>query len=462
VWNLNTNISLDHIPDLFSFIVVRKEYFGGYLYNPYLQEPIAMNEIGSYIVELCNGCNSVGDIIKKTADKFSLPAEVMKSIVFDALLEFNNYLAIIWRKELRSQQKEVKQIQPIFDKNNILSAPLSVIWDITYKCNLKCKHCYLSANEQKNNELELQEVKEIIDQLAEMKILSLNFLGGEPLVRNDFPEILEYATQKNIRISFSTNGVLVNDQLIAKLSEIEIYDVQISLDGLEETHNNIRGLKTSFQKATKAIKKLVASGIKVSISMAVNKLNLNEIKPLIEHVISFGASSFKVIPFLPAGQAMDNYSLMLSKNEMKEFIKSIVKYKDEFKEQIYIYTEDIYTWLVDKSVPEPSSLISKTENISCSAGMTQIVISPTGLVYACPFLHDFVVGDLQKETLHDIWFNSKILEKFRQISRDCLKGKCKNCGYIPQHCKGGCRAAAYLLTGDFYAEDPFCWYEPEN
>jgi len=80
VWNLNANITLDHIPDLFSFIIVRKEYFGGYLYNPFLYEPIILNKKGIFILELCNGCYMVSDIINLTADKFSYPKDFTKKL----------------------------------------------------------------------------------------------------------------------------------------------------------------------------------------------------------------------------------------------------------------------------------------------------------------------------------------------------------------------------------------------
>jgi len=463
VWDLFTNtITLDQIPDLLSFIVTRKEYFGGYLFSPYQQEPITLNEIGFYIVELCNGNNTVSEIISLTADKFSLPTEFIDAIVMDTLQNLNRYFAIRWLEEKLSKPRNEIQVLPKQDDKDILSAPLLVLWDITYRCNLKCKHCLVSSNEQNYDELSLIEVKKIIDQLAEMKVFNIYFLGGEPLVRKDFLEILEYATHKKIGVSFSTNGVLVDDQLIAKLAEIKIFGVQVSLDGLKETHNKIRGLKSVYQNAKQAIKKLIESGINVSVSMTVSKINLHEIKPLIKEMISLGVAAFKAIPFLPVGRGKESIALMLSHVEMKEYAKSLVKYKEEFKDKIQISAEQTYNWLVDGTIPESFSTKDQAVNFSCSAGSQSIVISPTGLVFPCHFLHGFIAGDLRKETLREIWFNSEELGKFRNINRNRLKGKCKDCNFIPKYCRGGCRAAAYILTGDFYAEDPLCWFEPES
>ena len=147
---------------------------------------------------------------------------------------------------------------------------------------------------------------------------------------------------------------------------------------------------------------------------------------------------------------------------MKEFISLLVECQEEFKGQILISTEDTYTWLVKESPTASSPIKDHNITFACSAGVSQLVISPTGLVFPCPFLHDFIAGDLKKETMREIWYNSEILGKFRNINRSRLKGKCKDCNFIPKYCKGGCRAAAYALTGDFYTEDPFCWFEPES
>jgi len=234
------------------------------------------------------------------------------------------------------------------------------------------------------------------------------------------------------------------------------------LDGLRETHNKIRGLKIAYQTATQAIKRLKKAGIRVHVSMTVNKLNLHEVKPLIEEMITLGVFAFKAIPFLPIGYGKESSSLMLTKEEMKEYVTSLVKYREEFKDQIHISAEETYAWLVDGTIPESSTPKEQDVNFPCEAGAQTIVLSPTGLVFPCPFLHDFVAGDLKKETMREIWYKSEILGKFRNINRSRLKGKCKDCKFIPEYCKGGCRAAAYHLTGDFYAEDPVCWYESEN
>lgn len=459
---MKSDSSLERVPKLFSFIVVRREYFGGYIFNPYHLDPLPMNEIGIEIIELCNGSKTIAEIINLLCGIFSLPFKVLRSTILNALGAFSQYHAIKFIED-KIQASKINTNQLSIENNlnhRYISAPLTVLWDITYACNLKCEHCLAAARDKLPNELSLGEVKSVIDQLSEMKVFNICFLGGEPLMREDFLEILEYAASSKIGISFSTNGTLINDHIIKALEKIDIFKAQVSLDGLEETHNKIRGVNFSFQAVIQAIKKLTKSGIRVEVSTTVNKLNLQELDDLIKLSISLGANSFKAIPFMPVGRGSNAKYLSLSPEEMKEYVTNIHNFKKKYDKQIFIHTEETYSWLLDKP-PEPSIYDSYAKNLNCAAGTSQVVISSNGLVFPCPFLHNFIAGDLRKESFKQIWIESEILLKFREIKREDLKGKCRECSYIPLRCKGGCRAAAFAHTGDFYAEDPLCWYKPK-
>ncbi len=96
-------------------------------------------------------------------------------------------------------------------------------------------------------------------------------------------------------------------------------------------------------------------------------------------------------------------------------------------------------------------------HVGCSAGSTQLVITASGDVVACPFLYEFNAGNLRRDMLRTLWKTSPVLNRFRGLRQSDLKGKCLACKHIPDKCLGGCRAAAYLKNGDLYGEDPFCW-----
>jgi len=448
-------------PRLYSFVVTRPESFGGYVYNPYQLMPIPVNELGTRIIELSDGTRTVLEIINILSDEFEATPDNIKVIALDALKTLSGYYSINWKSEIASQPVTAEFTPSTLLSKDHLSAPASILWDITYACNLKCKHCLSSAGKPLEDELALDDVKLILDDLAKLKVFNICFLGGEPLMRNDFIEILRYASQYNFGISFSTNGVLVKEPIIEELKDLKVFQVQVSLDGLEETHNKIRGHSNSFQLAIEAIKRLIDSGIQVGISTTVNKWNLAELEDLIQLSLSVGASYFKPIPIMPVGRGKDVNRLMLSPSETKDYVKFLLSQKSQYEDKLHIFAEETYSWLF-QDPPEPHSFSTKMTHSTCAAGTSQLVFSPNGLVFPCPFLHDFVAGDLRVESVQQIWENSNILGQFREVATTDLKGKCGRCPYIPFRCRGGCRAAAYCLTGDFYAEDPMCWYEPSS
>jgi radical SAM protein with 4Fe4S-binding SPASM domain len=448
-------------PRLYSFVVTRAESFGGYVFNPYRLTPIPVNALGTRIIELSDGTRTVLEIINILSEEFETSLEVIKEATTDALTTLSGEFSINWKRERANHP-----ITTCFDvstsvSTGYLTAPASILWDITNACNLKCKQCLSSAGRPLEDELTFDEIKMILDDLAKMKVFTICFLGGEPLMRNDFLDILRYASKYNFGLSFSTNGVLVNDQLVEDLENLKIFHVQVSLDGLEETHNQIRGQSNSFQLAVDAVKKLTESGMQVGISTTVNKLNLKELDDLIQLSLSLGASYFKPIPIMPVGRGKDVNQLMLSPAETEDYVKFLLTKKEQHGDEMQIFAEETYSWLFQEP-PEPHSLSTKLTHSTCAAGTSQLVFSPNGQVYPCPFLRDFVAGDLRSESIVDIWEKSSVLTQFREIMVSDLKGKCSQCPYIPFRCRGGCRAAAYAATGDFYAEDPMCWYNPHS
>jgi radical SAM protein with 4Fe4S-binding SPASM domain len=337
------------------------------------------------------------------------------------------------------------------------SAPLSVIFELTHKCNLKCGHCLVSAGHGLENELSLNEIKGIIDQLHEMKVFSINFGGGEPLLRDDFVDIVKYASDLNFGIIISTNGYLVNPGLLDQLEELKTFTVQVSVDGLEETHDKFRGVKGSFKRAVDALKLFSEKGYNATMSTMILRENRHEFRELCELAIDMGLAGIKLSSFMPAGRGRDNKSFhRLQGEELQVFASEIAEFKKEFRELLFIDDKPTYSFLL-KDNGKAESTESKNVKISCSAGHSSLVISPQGMVFACPFITDIPAGDLKNQNLKDIWKESEILQVFRNMNSTQLNGKCSTCKHLPAECQGGCRAAALLSSDDFYGEDPFCW-----
>jgi radical SAM protein with 4Fe4S-binding SPASM domain len=326
----------------------------------------------------------------------------------------------------------------------VFSSPLTIKWEITRGCNLKCKHCYARAGKTLKNELNTEEIKKLLDRLDEIGTISLHFTGGEPFVRKDFLDILEHANRHNFSITILTNATLIDRDLANKLSRINIHSVQVSLDGAKsETHDKIRGIAGAFDLTIRGIKNLIENEIKVSIATTFSKNNINEVEEIYELTKKLGASSFLFGFVFPVGRGKDNFkSLCLSWEEMRKIQKVLVNKARKNKDfPVYI---DEAIGMLDKSKWRPPI---------CKAGRIMIAITAEGNIVLCPMLPNVVLGNVRKDDILEIWKNSPMLNYIRNIKN--IKGYCSKCPNLP-NCGGGCKAMSYMYNNDPMSSDPFC------
>src|SRR5690349_24141460 len=141
-----------------------------------------------------------------------------------------------------------------------LDAPICLTWELTYACNLACAHCLSSSGRRDPRELSTAEAKAVIDELERMQVLYVNIGGGEPTVRRDFWELVDYATAHSVGVKFSTNGSRITPGVAARLAGSDYVDVQISLDGAtREVNDAVRGAG-SYDTAVRAMELLATAG----------------------------------------------------------------------------------------------------------------------------------------------------------------------------------------------------------
>jgi mycofactocin radical SAM maturase len=456
------------VPIIRSLITLRKEYFGGLLFNSYLPPEIRLDRIRFKIATLCDGGHTLGEIKNVIGNDLDHTKEYTDELVNRSIITFNKCFAVFWLKEklenpevhtyLESKSSDTKE-------DRLLSAPLFVIWEITSACNLKCKHCLSNSGKPHSNELSTKEAKKLIDSLEKMKVLYINFSGGEPLLRPDIFELLEYASQKKLGIDLLTNGALITKDVIERLEETNIFHLQVSLDGIGKTHDQFRGINGSYERSIKAIKLLRGADYGVSISSAVTKQNIDEIPKIIDLAVDLGANLYKTTLFMPTGRGRESAdSYELTSQEVKSFASMLMEKKKEIGDKITISNEEIYPWLTERTNKKNSNSfkVEDSSKIGCTAGNSSLYITPDGKITPCPFLRDFVAGDVRENDLKQIWDNSSTFNIFRNIRQGDLKGKCSHCDYLGIDCYGGCRAAAFAHSNDIYAEDPLCWKHLEQ
>lgn len=301
-----------------------------------------------------------------------------------------------------------------------LRSPLFVWWDITYKCNLRCKHCYSNSGYSANNELTIDEVKRILEQLSEMNVFYIYFLGGEPFYRKDFLEIAKYCQEINMSIMVNTNGWFINYELASKIKEIGIEHVRVSIDGVTPaTHDKIRGVKGSFQKAILAITNLKKAGIPVvGITPTVMKENFFEVPSIIDLAFKYGASEIQLVQLCSTGRGKQVEPL--SFEQLRQLRAIVTKKKEEYFDQLQVSaTPGILEECLNCTLKQGN----KPAMIGCLAGRGALGISPEGLVMPC-LLDRKVIGNLRKISFKKIWEETPQI-----IERRTVKGVCLTCQF---------------------------------
>lgn len=321
---------------------------------------------------------------------------------------------------------------------------VQVLFYITDSCNLQCKHCYISPNRV---ELSTNEAKEFLDQILELNkdysLFRIVFIGGEPLLRKDIFQLISYVTSKGIRADLATNGTLLTDSIAKKLKENKITSVQISLDGLEKTHDYIRGRQGLYNQSFSALKILNKYKIHSQVMITLSKLNYDEVLPLAQKCDQEKIKSFNISRLVPFTAEMKEQCLS---NEQLKYIYSNLTHTP-FK-NFKVNFEDPLTCITLQKKP----LNTKSVCGGCTAGIATLTVSANGEVYPCRRL-PISIGNINKTKLIEIWESGNLLLK--NLRARTLSGKCSNCKY--KSICGGCRAIAYAFNKDPLSEDPQCF-----
>ena len=245
---------------------------------------------------------------------------------------------------------------------------------------------------------------------------------------------------------------------VEELAGMNVFAVQISVDGLESTHDYLRRSKGSFQKAVNALRLFSQAGYYTVMNVSVNSKNIDDIGKLPDLAKSIGVSSIKLGLCASLGRAKENdFNTALTRTNFCALINKIQESEAKLGEALNFQYDSFYPWLLDKqNVAMESYQGIVNSGIGCSAGIFSIVISPEGDVYPCAYIR-ISEGKLPFQSLRNIWENNSLFKELRNFNSDKIKGKCNKCIHRKKECFGGCRGLAFAATGDLYAEDPNCW-----
>ncbi|MEI6497540.1 MAG: mycofactocin radical SAM maturase [Actinomycetota bacterium] len=328
-----------------------------------------------------------------------------------------------------------------------LDAPICLTWEITYACNLQCVHCLSSSGQRDPRELTTAEAKRVLDELHDLQVFYINIGGGEPMVRRDFFELVDYSISRDIGVKFSTNGAFIDAEKAKRFAAMDYLDIQISLDGIDAvTNDSVRGAG-SYDMARRAMEHLAAAGFvenngPFKISVVVTRHNVDQLDGFKALADNYGAQ-LRVTRLRPSGRGADTWHDLHPTNaQQRQIYNWLLAHGDN------VLTGDSFFHLNALGEALPGLNM-------CGAGRVVCLIDPIGDVYACPFvIHDeFKAGSVRDEGgFAKVWKQSEL---FRELREPQSAGACASCGSYDA-CQGGCMAAKFFTGLPLDGPDPEC------
>lgn len=346
-----------------------------------------------------------------------------------------------------------------------------VVWNCTKTCNLKCKHCYASAdNKRYEGELTLNESKKFIDDLKEFNVPALLFSGGEPLMKENILDLLDYANARKIRSTISTNGTLLDKDTCKSLKKINLGYVGVSLDGIGSNHDKFRGVKGAFDSSLRGIRNCIEVDQKVGLRFTINKNNYKDLEDIFNLIKEEKIPRVCFYHLVYSGRGSKMMDEDISKEETRQALDLIISKAIEFGPSVEILTVDnhadaVYTYLksLEKFKNKSDNVLKLLKtNGGNRSGMAFANVDFYGNVHPDQFTWQYTFGNVKEEKFGSIWRNSnhEILKGLRN-RKELLKGRCSNCKWL-NVCNGNFRTRAEAVHNDFWAEDPACYLTDEE
>jgi 12,18-didecarboxysiroheme deacetylase len=368
----------------------------------------------------------------------------------------------------RSDRSPSHLLQFTHDKKPI------VVWNSTKACNLRCIHCYYTANTQRDpEELTTAEAQAMIDDLATFGAPVLLFSGGEPFLREDLYDLGAYAVERGLRTVISTNGTLIDREAAIRIREAGFSYVGISLDGIGDTNDRFRGQSGAFDAALRGIQACTEAGVRTGLRLTLNRHNyqdLNAIFDLLEEERIRRACFYHLVY---AGRGARIQSDDLSLEESRDAVDLIFQRTEDFARrdvEIEILTVDNHTdgpYLVRRLQKHQPGRVAEVQQLlrwngGNSSGIGIGAVDHLGNVHADQFWQHYSFGNVRQRPFSQIWTDTTDpLMAGLKDRKPLLKGRCAGCQYL-DICNGNFRVRAEAVYNDVWAPDPACYLTDEE
>jgi radical SAM protein with 4Fe4S-binding SPASM domain len=334
--------------------------------------------------------------------------------------------------------------------------PIYCVWEITLRCDLACRHCGSRAGHARGDELTTEQCLDLVRQMYELGVKEVTLIGGEAYLRDDWTEIVREIKKYGMSATMTSGGRGITKERAEEAAKAGLESVSISIDGLEATHDRLRGVEGSFRSAFEALKNLTAAGIRVACNTQINRLSVPDMPELLELIAKAGVHSWQIQLTVAMGRAADEPEVLLQPYDLLEFFPMLALLKKRMVElNVRLWPGNNvgyfgpYETLLKGTMP-------RGHMASCGAGRSTLGIEADGSIKGCPSLPTdaWTGGNIRDNSLQDIWERSAPLRYTRDRTLDDLWGYCRTC-YYAEVCRAGCTWTSFVLFGKA-GNNPYC------
>lgn len=326
--------------------------------------------------------------------------------------------------------------------------PVSIVWEITLACDLACSHCGSRAGRRRRDELSTAEALDLVAQMADLGTRDVGLIGGEAYLRKDWLEIVAAVRDAGMECGLQSGGRNLTRERLAKAAAAGLQGVGLSIDGLREVHDEVRGVPGSFDLAFAALRAVRDYNMVPTVNTQINTRSMPQLRELMELVIDAGATNWQLAITVAMGNAADHPDLLLQPFHMLELMPLLAELSLEARERgLFIQPANNIGYYGPYEHIIRNVIDDEIHWHGCNAGDTIFGIEADGTIKSCPGLpRVYAGGNVRDMSLRDIWEKSEPLAFTRRRTVDDLWGFCRTC-YYAEVCMGGCTWTSHALFG---------------
>jgi Y-X(10)_GDL-associated radical SAM protein len=341
------------------------------------------------------------------------------------------------------------------DRQN--STPVHVVWEITLACDLKCHHCGSRAGKRRKDELSTSECLDIVRQLARLGTREVTLIGGEAYLRSDWTKIIRAVRENGMDCTAQTGGLHLTDEKIRQAAEAGLQGMGVSIDGLADVHDQLRGVKGSFNAALATARRIKEHGLTSSVNTQITALVLPQLRDLFNIIVQLGAKNWQIQLTVAMGRAADNPHILLQPYQLMELMPLLGELFEAGVERgLLLQPGNNIGYFGPYEALWRGSGDDRIHWSGCNAGTNTMGIEADGTIKGCPSLatSTFAGGNVRDLSVEEIWRAAPELNFNQYRKPDDLWGFCRSC-YYAEVCHGGCTWTTDSLLGRS-GNNPYC------